>query len=288
MNTKDTFKRIIPDSIYLKIVFKRSLGYKLNLRNPKSFNEKLQWLKLYNRNPLYTKMVDKYAVKEIISNCIGTEYVIPTIGVWDSFDKIDFNRLPSSFVLKTTHDSGGVVIVKDRAKFNKEEAKRILTKSLGQNFYYANREWPYKHVKPRIIAEPYMEDKLTGELRDYKFFTFDGKVKAMFIASDRQNPDEDTKFDFFDENFKHLNFTNGHPNAKVPPAKPENFELMKQLASKLGQGIPEVRIDFYECNGKVYFGEMTFFHWSGLVPFEPIEWDYKFGSWISLPINSKK
>ena len=275
--------RCIPDRLFLRIRYRARFGKKLDLKNPKTFSEKLQWLKLYDRKPIYTTIVDKYEVKKYIADQIGEQYVIPTLGVWDRFDDIDFDSLPNRFVLKCTHDSGGLAICKDKTEFDFAKAKKELEKSLKNNFYFQGREWPYKNVKPRIIAEVYMEDELTHELRDYKFFCFDGVVKALFVATERGSSTAETKFDFFDAEYKHLPFTNGHPNANVLPEKPEHFEEMKVLASKLSQGIPHVRIDLYECNCKVYFGEMTFFHWSGLKPFDPEEWDYTFGSWITLP-----
>ena len=270
------------DDRYLKIAFWARMGKWQNLESPQTFSEKLQWIKLHDRNPLYTKMVDKYEVKAIVADIIGEEYVIPTIGVWNSAEDIAFASLPTQFVLKCTHDSGGLVICKDKSKLEIGAAKKKLATCLKHSFYWGMREWPYKDVKPRVIAEQYMEDE-TGELRDYKFFCFNGEVKALFIASDRTKNIE-TKFDFFDEKFNHLPFTNGHPNADVPPLKPIRFDEMKMLAAKLSKGIPHVRVDFYEIKGKVYFGEMTFFHWSGMTPFVPEEWDYKFGNWIKLPI----
>lgn len=271
------------DKQYLTIAFWARLHRRLNLDNPRAYNDKLQWLKLYDRNPLYTKLVDKYEVKPIVAEIIGERYIIPTLGVYDKFDEIDFEKLPNRFVLKCTHDSGGLVVCKDKASLNIEQAQKVINQSMRHNYYYGMREWPYKNVRPRIIAEEYMEDSQYGELRDYKFFCFDGVVKALFIASDRMNKNEETKFDFFDENFNHLPFRNGHPNASVMPKKPKCFDEMKSLAAKLSRGIPHVRIDLYEVDGRVYFGEMTFFHWSGMTQFEPIEWDYKFGEWIKLP-----
>lgn len=270
------------DKKYLQIAYHIAMGEKLDLENPRKFTEKLQWLKLYDRKDEYTVMVDKYEAKEYISKKLGKEYIIPTLGVWENFDDIDFEELPNQFVLKCTHDSGGLVVVKDKTKLDMNAARKKITKCLKHSFYWGEREWPYKNVKPRIIAEQYMEDE-SGELRDYKFFTFNGQAKAMFIATERSNEKEETKFDFFDMNFEHLPFMNGYPNSKHEIKKPECFDEMKALAEKIGEGIPHVRVDFYEVDGKVYFGEMTFFHWSGLVPFEPVEWDYKFGSWIKLP-----
>lgn len=277
------FSRIIPDELYLKILYRGYVGKKLNLDEPKSYNEKLQWLKLHDRNGMYTKLVDKYEVKEIVASLIGSEYIIPTLGIWDSFDEIDFDSLPNRFVLKCTHDSGGVVICKDKSRFDYANARKKLTGSLGKNFYWEGREWPYKNVRPRIIAEAFMEDTSSKELDDFKFFCFDGQPRALFIATDRQNSLTDTKFDFFDMDYNHLDFTNGHECAVPTPSKPSTFDIMKELATKLSNGIPHVRVDFYEVDGKVYFGEMTFFHWSGLVPFVPEKWDYTFGSWLSLP-----
>jgi hypothetical protein len=242
-----------------------------------------QSLVFYDRKPEYTMMADKYAVKAYVGEKIGPEYIIPTLGVWDRFDDIDFDALPAQFVLKCTHDSGGLVICKDKIKLDKAAAKKKIEKSLKRNYYYHGREWLYKDIQPRIIAEAYMEDAAAGELPDYKFFAFDGQVKALFIATERQKKGEETKFDFFDREFNHLPFINGHPNASVPPAKPAQMEEMIRLAEVLSQGIPHVRVDFYEVNGKIYFGELTFFHWSGMMPFEPEEWDRTFGDWITLP-----
>lgn len=273
----------IPDKVYLYIKYYCRMGKRLNLKNPHTFNEKLQWLKLYGRRPIDTVLSDKYAVKEYIAKTIGEQYVIPLLGVWDNFDDIDFSKLPNRFVLKCTHDSGGVVICKDKSSFDIAVARRDIARWMKHNFYVYSREKAYKDIPRRIIAEEYREDSRTGELRDYKFFCFDGEPKALFIASERQVKGEETKFDFFDMDYNHLPFTNGHPNASVLPEKPVCFEEMKELATKLSAGIPHVRVDFYEVNGQVLFGEMTFSHWGGMMPFEPEEWDYKFGSWIKLP-----
>lgn len=273
----------INDETYLRIAYRIAMGKKLDLKNPQSYNEKLQWLKLYDRKPEYTMMVDKQAVKVYVANLIGEEYIIPTLGVWDNADEIDFSKLPNQFVLKCTHDSGGLVICTDKSKLNIAQAKSKLNGCLNHNFFWGQREWPYKDVKPRIIAEKYMVDESGTELKDYKFFCFDGEPKAMFIATDRSNPNEETKFDFFDMDFNHLPFTNGHPNSTKEIKKPDGFDEMKVLVAKLSKGMPHVRVDLYNINGKLYFGELTFSHWSGLVPFVPEEWDYTFGSWINLP-----
>ena len=274
---------LFPDKLYLSLLFRFKMGYWMDWKNPKTFSEKLQWLKLYDRKPEYTTMVDKYEVKKYVADIIGEEYIIPTLGVWDRFEDIDFDALPEQFVLKCTHDSGGLVICKDKKKLDYKSAKKKISRSLKRNYFWGNREWPYKDVKPRIIAEKYMVDESGYELKDYKFFCFDGKMKVFFVAKDRGSETEETKFDFFDENFNHLPFTNGHPNSEPPYFKPENFDKMTELAEKLSENIPQVRVDFYNINGKIYFGELTFFHWSGLMPFDPPEWDLKLGEMIKLP-----
>lgn len=272
----------IPDKLFLKYQYHYVFGNKLNLKHPKTFNEKLQWLKLYDRNPLYTTLVDKYAVKQWVSKIIGDEYIIPTIATYDNIEDIKLDELPNQFVMKCTHDSGSIVICKDKNTFNFDNAKAILKSGLDHNFYIKHREWPYKNVPRRIIAEEYMEDDKTHELRDFKFFCMNGVCKALFIATDRMKNDEPF-FDFFDTDFNHLKIVQGHPNNPDTILKPKSFHLMKELASRLSLGIPNVRCDFYEVNGKPYFGEMTFFHYSGLVPFNPEKIDKEWGAWITLP-----
>lgn len=271
------------DEEYIRRQFKLVMGYDLDLDNPRTFSEKLQWIKLNDRNPLYTQLVDKYEVRKYIAEKIGEDYLIPLVGgSWNSVEEIDFEALPEQFVLKCTHDSGGIVICRDKAKLDIPAAKAKLSKRLRQNYYWLNREWPYKNVQPRIIAEKYMEDRTFGELRDYKFFAFDGEVKVVFIVSGRGSKDG-TKANFFDMDFNDLHFSNEYPNTEMQLEKPEKFDEMKMLAAKLSQGIPEVRVDFYEVNGKVYFGELTFFDGGGFQAFDPPEWDEIFGSWLTLP-----
>ena len=274
------FCPIIPDRLYLKWTFKNRMGYPLNLDNPQSFSEKLQWLKLNDIHPEYTPMVDKAEAKKIVVSIIGDKYVIPTLGLWNSVEDIDWENLPNSFVVKSTNDSGGVVVCKDKSNFDKSEAEKKLKLLGGREYTKYNKEYPYRDVPHRFIAEKYMEDE-SGELRDYKIFCFNGKARFLFVATGRQLGD--TRFDFFDEDFNHLPVLNGHPNADVLPQRPENFEKMLEIAEALSQGIPHVRVDLYNVKGNIYFGEYTFFHWSGMVPFEPIEWDYKFGEYLILP-----
>lgn len=275
--------RLLPDKLYLSIKFRTHMGYWMDWKNPKTFSEKLQWLKVYDRHQEYTKMVDKVTAKEYVADIIGQEYIIPTLAVYDNAEEIDFGKLPNQFVLKCTHDSGGIVVCHDKSKLDCKAAREKLRKALKHTYVVQNREYPYINVPRRIIAEQYMEDESGYELKDYKFFCFDGEPKALFVASDRGVKDEETKFDFFDMEWNHLPFTNGHPNSNKQIVCPPNFEKMKEVASKLSAGIPHVRVDLYNVNGKVYFGELTFFHWGGTVPFEPAEWDYKFGEWLRLP-----
>ncbi len=272
----------MPDKPYIKLLYWAYMGKRLDLDNPTSYNEKLQWLKLHDHNNLYTTMVDKYEAKKYVASIIGDEYIIPTLGVWERPEDIEYDILPDKFVLKSTHDSGGFMIVDKTAGFDRSKVNEFFRKRLSHGTWQKQREWPYKNVVPRIIAEEYMEDKKTKELRDYKFFCFNGDVKALFIATDRQSKDNPTAFDFFDSDFKWIDLRHGHPNAPRRPEKPKNFELMKSLASKLSDGFVQLRVDLYEINGRVYFGELTLFHHGGITPFDPEEWDYKFGKWIDL------
>ena len=258
-------KRIIniSDKAKIKLMYKKKINKKIDLKNPKTFNEKLQWLKLYDRNPEYTKMVDKYEVKQYIKEKIGQEYIIPTLGVWESFDEIDFDKLPNKFVLKCTHDSGGIVICKDKTKLNLRNAKTKINKSLRRNYYKAHREWPYKNVKHRIIAEEYVEDA-TGGLADYKVYAFDGKCDYVMACTDREKGD--TKFVYYDRNWNMIREFTNHAmqygdNIKID--KPKTLDRMFEFAEELSRGIPFVRVDFYEVNGKLYFGELTFYPSAG-------------------------
>lgn len=273
------------DETYLKLYFWCNLGYRLNLKNPRTYNEKLQWLKLYHRKPEYTIMVDKFEAKKYVSSVIGDEYIIPTLGVYDSIDDIDFDKLPDKFVIKTTHDSGSVLICKNKTSFDMKSLNKI-DKALRRNFVSITREYPYKDVKPRIIIEKFMVDESGTELKDYKFFCFNGKCEFLFIATDRSC---DVRFDFYDTSFNHLPFKQGHPIATKEIKKPKGFEKMIKLAELLAKNInPHVRVDFYNINGKIYFGELTFYHFSGIVPFEPNIWDYKIGELLILPKDSNK
>ncbi len=272
----------IPDKLYLQWVYYLECGRKLDINNPRRFNDKLQWLKLYYRNPLWTQMVDKYRVKELVRERVGEQYVVPCLGVWNRAEDIEWDKLPDKFVLKTNHDSGnnGIYIVKDKSMIDRDKLTRRINRSLRKDASYAGREWPYRDVPRRVFAEQYLEDE-SGELRDYKFFCFDGKVKYLYVATERQSGN--LKFNYFDMDFKPLGMWQSHPQSDKPIPKPVTFEKMKELAAILSKGLPEVRVDFYEVEGHVYFGEFTFFSLGGMATFHPDEWDFIWGDQILLP-----
>lgn len=287
----------MPDAPFLKLAYKSRMGKKLNLQNPQTFNEKLQWLKQYDRRPEYTMMVDKYKVRDYIADKLGEEYLIPLLGVWDDPDEIDFDALPNQFVLKCNHNSGlGMCICKDKSKLDVQKVKEELRKGLKQDYYLTGREWPYKDVPRKIICEKYMidhsdhempdnEENKSGKndgLNDYKFMCFNGKVMCSFVCSDRFG-DEGLKVTFFDKDWNVLPFERHYPKSQKPIPKPINYEKMIAFSEKLSQGIPFVRTDFYEIDRKLYFGEITFFPGSGFEEFTPESADEGLGNWIKLP-----
>src|SRR5690625_2870610 len=246
---------MIPDKMFLKLMYRHRIGKRLNLKNPTTYNEKLQWLKLYDQNPNYTKLADKYEVRKFIADKIGQEYLVPLIGVYNSFDEIDFDSLPNSFVLKCTHDSGGLVICKDRSKLDIEAAKKKIDKSLRRNYYYHGREWPYKYMKPRIICEEYMEDASKKQLIDFKVMCFNGKAKCIFVCQNRSSSDG-LNIDIYDRNWRLMDFERPkNPNSGTMMPKPKSFDEMIEYSEKLSRGVPFLRVDFYEVNMKLYFGE---------------------------------
>lgn len=275
----------LPDRLYLQLKFFSRFKRFVNFRNPRTFNEKLQWLKLNYRVPSDEALVDKFSVKEWVAERIGSEYVIPTLAVHDSLEEIKLEDLPNEFVLKCTHDSGGVMLVRDKSRVDARAISEKLGRSMRRNYFYSGREPQYLNLQPRVIAEPFLEDTRHGQLIDYKFFCFDGEVKAMFVASDRSSGH--VKFDYFDAEYNSLDLRQPYPNSTVPPEKPAKFEEMLAISRKLSDGHPHVRVDLYEVNGRVYFGEMTFFHFSGLQPFIPSYWDKKFGDWLNLPSTKR-
>ena len=254
--------KFFKDKIFLKLKYKLVMNKELDLENPKTFNEKLQWLKLYDRNPEYTKMVDKYEAKQYVASIIGEEYIIPTLGIYDKFDDIDFSKLPNEFVMKPTHDSGTVIVCKDKSKLDIKECRKKINKALKRNYYYVHREWPYKNVKPRIIIEKYIVDE-NNELLDYKFSCFNGYVDNVMVCIDRKI--NDTKFYFFNRNWELLRINKrgieAPVNFQLPKVK--NMEKMFRITEKLSKDLKYNRIDLYNVDGKIYFGEFTFFPQAG-------------------------
>lgn len=273
--------RFLDDETYLRLMYWCRFHRKLNLKNPVTFNEKLQWLKLHNRRPEYTEMVDKYLAKKYVAERIGEEYIIPTLGVYDKFDEIDFNALPDQFVLKCTHDSGGLVICQDKAKLDIAAAKRKIEKCLKRNYYYAGREWPYKNVKPRIIAEEYLQEVDSEDVNDYKIHCFNGVPKLILVCSNRFSA-KGLCEDFYTNDWHHINVKRpDHPNGEVLK-KPAELDKMLELSGMLAKEIPFLRVDFYISNHRVYFGELTFYPAGGFSRFVPECFDKKFGDWLEI------
>ena len=276
--------RLLPDKLYLSIKFRTRKGYWMDWKHPKTFCEKLQWLKVHDIHPEYTMMVDKMAAKDYVANIIGREYIIPTLAVFDSADDVDFDALPNQFVLKCTHDSGGLVVCRDKSKLNRKAARNKLRRGLKRTYIIQNREYPYKNVPRRIIAEQYLENSAspTSPIVDYKFFCFNGEPRYCQVIQDRNTKET---IDFFDMEWNHQEFIGLNPKAVhaiVCPQKPHSFETMKQIAKALSQGIPFSRIDLYDINGKPYFGEITFFPASGMGMFTPNKYDVILGEMIKL------
>ncbi len=272
--------RIIPDKPYICLQYYHHFHKLPCLKKPKSFNEKLQWLKLYDRKPLYVTMVDKVLAKDYVGNIIGFEHIIPTLGVWNNVEDIDFDKLPNKFVLKTNHDSKGVVVCPDKDKLNIEDTKSFLKKQLKSNGYWYGREWPYKKVEKKILAEQYLEDP-TGDLVDYKLMCFDGKVKCSFVCSDRFTG-KGLHVTFFDRDWNVMPFERSYPHLENGLPKPSRYEDMIMYAEQIAKGLRFARIDFYEYNNQVYFGEITLYPGSGLESFQPESWDIKIGKWLSI------
>ena len=291
----------LPDKLYLSIRYRLLTGKSMNWGNPQTFNEKLQWLKLHDHNPAYTQMVDKYEVKQYVEKIVGGGYTIPTLGVWNSFEEIDFDSLPNRFVLKATHDSGTVIICKDKTLFDYKAAKKLFKKRLRQNYYDSHREFPYKNIRPRIIAEEYLTEDSNDTivyanrniqerfgLLDYKFMCFNGKVRALFLDIGVVNPNgnghaSEYYRSIFNRDFQKLPVCETRSHYPRLIEKPACWDEMIWIAEKLSQGIPHLRVDMYCINGAIKIGELTFYHGSGWSnQFKPEAWDLIFGDWINL------
>lgn len=271
--------RFIPTPLYLRLVFLVKAGKALHLKNPKSFCDKQNYLKIHEIHPEYTDLVDKIKVRDYVNEIMGKDMFFPVYGVWDKFSDIDFDSLPDKFVLKCNHDSGSVKIISDKNSIDKKELDKFYTGRLKLNPYVLSREYPYKDVKPQIMAEKYMREDENTDIKDYKFFCFDGKPFMLFVATDRSS---ELKFDFFDMDFNHMDIQHMHPQSDDVIDKPSKFDEMKEIATRLSKGMKFVRIDLYEVGGKIYFGEFTFFHGGGMWPFYPDSFDDKLASMIEL------
>ncbi|TCP98403.1 ATP-grasp fold amidoligase family protein [Serpentinicella alkaliphila] len=273
--------RIVPDKIYLGLKYRTLMNSKLNLNNPQTFNEKLQWLKINDRKEFYTSLVDKYLVREYISNRIGSEYLIPLLGVYKKFEEIDFNVLPDKFVLKPNHTSGDIFICENKKNIDYSSLKKMVDGWLKKEYFWIHREWPYKNINPVILCEEYIESNSSYGLIDYKFMCFDGEPKLLFLGLNRGS-EKGLNVDFYDFDWNKLPFERYYPSSNDEVSKPENLDRMIALARTLSKGMKFVRVDFYEVNGKVLFGELTFYPGSGFEYFTPSSYDYLLGSYISL------
>lgn len=273
----------IPDSLYLRLLYLVRTKNILHLKNPRTFNEKLQWLKLHDRNPEYTDLADKYEVRKYVDERIGGQYLIPLLGVWNAPEEIDFTMLPPKYVLKCTHDSGGVFVCDGTATVDYKHLMRFFKKRMKRNYYYSDREWPYKNIRPRIIAEENISSDDGADLRDYKFMCYEGRVKYIFTCSNRK---KELYVDFFDTEWHHLPFERHYPNSPERPPRPDCLDEMLQVAEALSEGLNFVRVDLYDAKGKVYFGELTFFPGSGIEEFTPRHWDEVLGRDLRLARHS--
>lgn len=282
-------KKLFPmsDEHYIRKRYKEIFNKEIDLDHPKTFNEKLQWLKLHDRKLQYTKMVDKYEAKNYVANNIGEEHIIPTIGIYEKFEDIDFNKLPNQFVIKCTHDSGGLVVCRDKSRLDLMSVKKKINKCLKRNYFWTGREWPYKDVVPKIMIEKYMHDNDQHELVDYKFYCFNGEPKFLYVSEGLEDHST-AKISFFDLDFKMCDF--GRIDFKrftIAPKRPKEFQNMIRIARQLSKGISFLRVDLYEIHGKIYFGELTFTPNAGLMRFDPPEWDEKIGDILVLPSCTK-
>lgn len=273
--------RFIPDEPYLKMVYWIKTGKKLNLKNPQTFCDKLNWLKLHDRHPEYSKLADKITVKEIVKEKLGYDACFETLGVYDHYDDIDFDSLPNEFVMKCNHDSGSVKIIHNKNEINHKELRKFFEGRLKIEQYLIGREYSYKGIKPKILIEKYMVPEGQTDITDYKFFCFDGEPKIVYTVINRYSGD--TKIDYYDMDWNYLNIVDGcKPKSLTKAEKPKLFEELKETTKILSKGIKFVRIDLYEVNGTIYLGEYTFYENGGFVLVTPDEWNYKLGELIKI------
>lgn len=278
-----SMRKYMPDKMYLQQYYARRMGYYMDFNNPKTFNEKLQWLKLYDRKPIYTTMADKIEAKKFVSEKIGVQHIIPTLEIYNSFDEIDFDKLPNQFVMKCSHDSGSVVICKDKSSFDLEHARCIIETGLKRSWYQIGREWAYKNIKPRILIEQFMIEGPSEGLTDYKFYCFNGIPKFLYV-SHGLNDHENAFVNYLTMDWQLAPFhRHDFREYKTLPRRPSNYNQMIQFSKTLSENTPFLRVDFYEIDGRVYFSELTFYPGCGMTPFDPVEYDKKWGDMIILP-----
>ncbi len=272
----------LSDEKYLKKIYKIKVGRELNLDSPCTYTEKLQWLKLHDRKPVYTLMQDKFLVREYISKTIGEEYLIPLLGVWDDPEEINFDDLPDQFVLKCNHDCASVIICRDKSQFDMQAAIKELKNCLKRKYWLLGREWAYKDIQPKVIAEKYMQDGDNITLTDYKFFCCNGKVRMVMLTSGEAHTKE-RRQDLYDISFNKLSIKRGNfDNSQIAFKKPGNFKQMTDFAEEIAGNIPFIRVDFYSIDGNTYFGEIAFYPSGGFSEFQPTEWEERVGSWIDI------
>lgn len=274
--------KFLPDELYLRICFRIKMGYSLNLESPRTFNEKIQWLKLHDRRPEYTRLVDKLEVRNYIQSRVGEEHLIPLLGVWDHADAIDFSALPDQFVLKCTHDSASAVICPDKSKLDEKAVRKNLARHLHRNYFWAGREWPYKNVTPRIMAEQYVSNADGTPLIDYKFFCFNGQPQTIEMHLDRSSA---LRINTYDPDWRFLPFsTVNYPNdpSRIAP-RPDKLDEMLSFVKRIVPQCPFIRADIYVVGDRIYFGELTLYRSGGLEAFVPEQFDQILGDWIALP-----
>lgn len=283
----EVFLNHLSDEAYIRLMYYIKFRRTINLNNPKTYNEKQQWLKLYDRKPEYSTMVDKYEAKKYITERIGEGYTISTLGVWERVEDIDFDMLPDQFVLKCTHDSGGLVICRDKGKLDIIAAKKQIEQSMRTNYFIYGREWPYKNVKPRIIAEPLIHNNDNSMLEEYNFFCFNGEPKFFMHCYGDEDEGETRYNDYFTIDGERLHLQWGNDSSPSGIFKSFNaYDDMLQKARVLTEGVPFLRVDFYLADGKAVMGELTFFNWGGMMPIHPPEYDVIFGEMLQLPQNN--
>jgi len=276
-------RRVVPASFFASLEYRLEMGKKLNLKNPHTLSEKVQWLKLNDRNPIYVRLMDKYEVRQYIKSEVGEQYLVPLIGLYDTVDEIPFEALPNQYVIKCTHDSGSVIFKNAANLISTQDIKTHLAKALQTNYYYQHREWGYKDIRPRVICEHLIHTRDGNQPRDYKYFCFDGEPRFLVVVTDRATG---AMMNFYDLEWNVLPVTQHYPPINYVLDRPGKFSAMIDIARKLAQGFRHMRVDMYlDAEENIFVGELTFYHFAGIVKFEPEEYDEYFGRFFHLPIQ---